>query len=75
MQEREIRNIGQKMLNGGQRGNRTHDTGIFSPLLYQLSYLAVIMLSYVMLRCNLQKPPLTNAYVEKMLIYKRSSQI
>ena len=24
---------------GGQRGNRTPDTGIFSPLLYQLSYL------------------------------------
>jgi hypothetical protein len=27
------------MLNG-QRGNRTPDTRIFSPLLYQLSYLA-----------------------------------
>ena len=26
--------------NGGKGGNRTHDTGIFSPLLYQLSYLA-----------------------------------
>jgi len=26
---------------GGQRQNRTADTGIFSPLLYQLSYLAV----------------------------------
>ena len=25
---------------GGQRGNRTPDTGIFNPLLYQLSYLA-----------------------------------
>ena len=25
---------------GGQRWNRTTDTGIFSPLLYQLSYLA-----------------------------------
>jgi hypothetical protein len=25
----------------GQRGNRTPDTRIFSPLLYQLSYLAV----------------------------------
>jgi hypothetical protein len=24
----------------GQRGNRTPDTGIFSPLLYRLSYLA-----------------------------------
>ena len=26
--------------NGGQRGDRTPDTRIFSPLLYQLSYLA-----------------------------------
>jgi hypothetical protein len=26
--------------NGGQRGNRTPDTGIFNPLLYRLSYLA-----------------------------------
>ncbi len=26
-------------LNGAQRRNRTADTGIFSPLLYQLSYL------------------------------------
>ena len=25
---------------GGQRQNRTADTGIFSPLLYRLSYLA-----------------------------------
>lgn len=27
--------------NGGQRQNRTVDTGIFSPLLYRLSYLAL----------------------------------
>ena len=26
---------------GGQGGNRTPDTGIFNPLLYQLSYLAM----------------------------------
>ena len=26
---------------GGQRGNRTPDTRIFNPLLYQLSYLAI----------------------------------
>jgi hypothetical protein len=26
---------------GGQRWNRTTDTGIFSPLLYRLSYLAM----------------------------------
>ena len=31
--------IGQ--LDGGQRWNRTTDTGIFSPLLYRLSYLAM----------------------------------
>ena len=30
-------------LNGGQRRNRTTDTGIFSPLLYRLSYLAKCM--------------------------------
>lgn len=35
-------------LKGGQRGSRTLDTRIFSPLLYQLSYLAV----YVMLTCS-----------------------
>ena len=28
--------------NGGQGRNRTSDTRIFSPLLYQLSYLAVL---------------------------------
>lgn len=28
------------MDHGGQRGNRTPDTRIFNPLLYQLSYLA-----------------------------------
>ena len=28
---------------GGQGGNRTPDTGIFNPLLYQLSYLAGIL--------------------------------
>ena len=30
-----------KELNGGQGRNRTTDTRIFSPLLYQLSYLAI----------------------------------
>lgn len=30
------------VLFGGQGGNRTPDTGIFNPLLYQLSYLAVL---------------------------------
>jgi hypothetical protein len=29
-------------LTGGQGGNRTPDTGIFNPLLYQLSYLATL---------------------------------
>ena len=28
--------------NGGQRWNRTTDTRIFNPLLYQLSYLAIV---------------------------------
>jgi hypothetical protein len=29
--------------NGGQGRNRTTDTRIFSPLLYQLSYLAIVL--------------------------------
>ncbi len=29
-----------EVIANGQRGNRTPDTRIFSPLLYQLSYLA-----------------------------------
>ena len=29
---------------GGQGQNRTADTGIFSPLLYRLSYLAIILI-------------------------------
>jgi hypothetical protein len=32
--------FGNPFKNGGQGGNRTPDTGIFNPLLYQLSYLA-----------------------------------
>jgi hypothetical protein len=31
--------------NGGQGQNRTADTGIFSPLLYRLSYLAIYRLA------------------------------
>ena len=30
--------------NGAQRRNRTTDTGIFSPLLYRLSYLGIVLL-------------------------------
>ena len=33
------------MGNGGQGRNRTTDTRIFSPLLYQLSYLALVLQS------------------------------
>ncbi len=32
--------------NGGQGRNRTTDTRIFSPLLYQLSYLAMLGAAY-----------------------------
>ena len=32
------------ILNGAQRRNRTTDTGIFSPLLYQLSYLGKLLI-------------------------------
>ena len=31
-------------MSGGQGQNRTADTRIFNPLLYQLSYLAIIVL-------------------------------
>ena len=30
------------LINGAQRRNRTTDTGIFSPLLYRLSYLGIM---------------------------------
>lgn len=30
-------------INGGQGRNRTADTGIFNPLLYRLSYLALVV--------------------------------
>ena len=36
--------------NGGQGWNRTTDTGIFSPLLYRLSYLAMEIASRVLNR-------------------------
>ncbi len=35
--------LGTGVGNGGQGRNRTTDTRIFSPLLYQLSYLASLM--------------------------------
>jgi hypothetical protein len=37
------RQLGGLKLDGGQGQNRTADTRIFSPLLYQLSYLAVYL--------------------------------
>ena len=37
-----IKQIKSNQGNGGQRQNRTADTRIFSPLLYRLSYLAII---------------------------------
>ena len=43
---------GKQGENGGQGQNRTADTGIFSPLLYQLSYLAIWMASRVLNRLS-----------------------
>ncbi len=43
-------------IHGGQGRNRTADTGIFSPLLYRLSYLAIEIRMEI---CWLVKP---NAY-------------
>jgi hypothetical protein len=34
---------GSRRMSGGQGQNRTADTRIFNPLLYQLSYLAIIV--------------------------------
>ena len=46
---------------GGQRQNRTADTRIFSPLLYRLSYLAIIY------KCEI----ITNLMIEpKLIIFK-----
>ena len=36
---------GAKKTNGAQRRNRTTDTGIFSPLLYRLSYLGKLKMA------------------------------
>ena len=38
----EKNHLGKSVLSGGQGRNRTTDTRIFSPLLYQLSYLAAV---------------------------------
>ena len=45
---------------GGERGNRTHDTRIFSPLLYHLSYLAILFATSFKgkdLQRQLSRPP------------------
>ena len=36
------------MISGAQTRNRTKDTGIFSPLLYQLSYLGILLINNIM---------------------------
>lgn len=38
---KKTRNKAGLFANGGRGGNRTPDTGIFNPLLYQLSYPAI----------------------------------
>ena len=38
--------VGRRKFDGGWGGSRTPDTGIFSPLLYQLSYPAECLLAY-----------------------------
>lgn len=52
-----VEELGEGFLkeNGGQRRNRTADTGIFSPLLYRLSYLANQDANMYMLRKALSK--------------------
>ena len=35
------------MISGAQTRNRTKDTGIFSPLLYQLSYLGKLLINII----------------------------
>ena len=45
------------ILSGGQRGNRTPDTGIFNPLLYRLSYLPLLPKTLVSERAPIYGPP------------------
>ena len=40
---------------GGATGNRTRDTRIFSPLLYQLSYDTIFIFTNAVLRLGLQR--------------------
>ena len=49
--------------NGGQGGNRTPDTGIFNPLLYQLSYLATLA---AMCSEQLRIKPLKASFVKRL---------
>ena len=42
----QLLNVLEMAKSGGQGRNRTTDTRIFSPLLYQLSYLAIVWLIY-----------------------------
>ena len=68
-----------KEKHGGQGWNRTSDTGIFSPLLYRLSYLAMEIASRVLNRsqagesrqyggCVRAGPPLPNSRTILILI-------
>ena len=38
----------RSFFDGAQTRNRTKDTGIFSPLLYQLSYLGILLINNIM---------------------------
>ena len=48
-QEKARKSMTMWALNGGQTQNRTGDTRIFSPLLYQLSYLASLVKAGLMI--------------------------
>ena len=45
--------VRQARTNGGETQNRTEDTGIFSPLLYRLSYLALFFTAFIVYRVKL----------------------
>ena len=53
---------------GGQRRNRTADTRIFNPLLYQLSYLAFV---YLVKRCVLNQITGRHASISGNILWKQ----
>ena len=52
LKKRESRTVNINLANGGSGRNRTADTRIFSPLLYRLSYRALLYFIFLILFCQ-----------------------